>query len=113
MDKKIYIELNDLRNFCKKYTEHDAVQLILNYRTDLIPTVSVISAIPIDRIKQLMEEIEKTESVEPNGSVGFKTGFHGGYDYKRLDDLALIDNIIKEYEGENNKSQDTDLDLDR
>ena len=53
--------------------------------------------IPIDVIKQLMEEIEKIECVELNGSDGFKIGFQGGYDYKRLDDLALIDNMIKEY----------------
>ena len=37
-----YIELSELQKFCRKYTEYDAVQLILNNRTDLIPTADAI-----------------------------------------------------------------------
>ena len=55
--------------------------------------------IPIERIKQLREEVGKSESVELNGNPAFRTGFHGGYEYKRLDVLMLIDEMIREYEG--------------
>ena len=144
MSEKIYVELSDLQNFCRKYTEYDAVQLILCGRTDLIPTVPAIpteqkpykkfenvkdhiyklagdykcwdnrltddealelchileqKSIPIERIKQLREEIDDTACMDA---------------YMDVDKaLSLIDNMIKKYEGENSKSQDTDLDLDR
>ena len=55
-----------------------------------------------ERIKQARAEIEDRIDNYPDRNIS---------EYE--DCLAIIDNIIKEHEGENNKFQDTDLDLDR
>jgi hypothetical protein len=46
-----YIELNELQEFCRKYTEVDAISLILAGRTDLLHTANVVERSEYEKLK--------------------------------------------------------------
>lgn len=82
-----YIELSDLQKFCRKYTEYDAVQLILNDRIDLIHTADVIERSEID--KAIEESYKKglTDAWECARKIGNNSqlGLEGmGFDFSEL-----------------------------
>lgn len=54
-----YIELSELQKFCKKYTEVDAIGLILAGRTDLIPTANVVERSKVNKAIEDIQELIK------------------------------------------------------
>lgn len=84
-----YIELSELQNFCREYTEVDAVGLILANRTDLLHTVDVIERSKIDKA---IEEINKLYDDFANCFCEYEQGKN-----KAIDEVL---EIFKRYVGE-------------
>ena len=95
----IYVELTELQKFCRKYTEHDAVQLILNNRTDLIHTANVVDSAKYEELKkenlQLRTKCAGWERIATN-----KTDTITDL-YSRINKaIGKIENEIKFWDGE-------------
>ena len=85
-----FVELQKLKQFPENRTA-EGRQLGVNYCINALTSLPTIPAIPMERIKQLREEIERSKPTNPD----FK--WYKGEIIQANKDLELIDNMIKEY----------------
>ena len=89
--EKEYIEKEKLKRYLDCEISFGGIdnKILVFDKIDNAPTVPVI---PIERIKKLREEIERSKPNNPNFQ------WYKGETIQANKDLALIDNMMKEYE---------------